>query len=202
MKKISILLFLIYFNVAKGQDIFLTNNWAVTTQNGVNVNAHIFSPLGLSNLGHSYTINENVINVSICFYATALAMTTNQVFTYFIPTSENLNYTINLSVYKSENPSTCDFGNLETSSNFPLNVTEFSQISNTLKIYPNPTNGLLYFDIKNQSIKRIEFYNLTGQLLLVTDGISTNISNLENGTYLASIITDLEVITKKIILFK
>ncbi len=75
--------------------------------------------------------------------------------------------------------------------------------NNNVKIYPNPTNGLV--NIKNVEGATIEVYSITGNLIKTVKSnnvnVSINLSDLPKGTYLVKVIND-TVITKKINLVK
>lgn len=72
--------------------------------------------------------------------------------------------------------------------------------ANNLKIYPNPTQGIIYFKNGNTPINRIEIYNLLGaQVKNIQNSNTINLSNIESGVYLAKIYSNKKTITKKII---
>ncbi|QRM89685.1 T9SS type A sorting domain-containing protein [Lacinutrix sp. WUR7] len=89
-----------------------------------------------------------------------------------------------------------------------LSAEEFEMIFKTMmKVYPNPVTSGDNLNIKlgiNTSVK-VEIYNVTGKKMLSTDtsdlsSVSINVSNLENGIYIAQIITDITTITRKVII--
>lgn len=62
----------------------------------------------------------------------------------------------------------------------------------SFKVYPNPTSGQIYFDIKssNSNIK-IKLLDLTGRTMLEQFGVSTiNISHFESGSYILEVEMD------------
>lgn len=66
-----------------------------------------------------------------------------------------------------------------------------------LSVYPNPTDGFL--KVKGE-YQRIEVRNMLGQLLLVQERVpSHDLSALDTGLYIVSIITDERVVVKKIL---
>src|SRR5690606_25895867 len=79
-----------------------------------------------------------------------------------------------------------------------LGVADFQKMK--IKLYPNPTNGLLYIET-SQEIQSYEVYNLIGQRLLsgnVNDNI--NLKDLSKGTYIIRLTTqEGTVITEKVI---
>ncbi|MFD2824241.1 T9SS type A sorting domain-containing protein [Lacinutrix iliipiscaria] len=91
-----------------------------------------------------------------------------------------------------------------------LSTEQFEMIfKNMLKVYPNPITQGNDLNIKlgiNTSVK-VSVYSVTGKQMLTTDNTNLNsltvdISSLENGIYIAQIITDLATITRKVIVMK
>lgn len=76
-------------------------------------------------------------------------------------------------------------------------------------VYPNPTKGIFYIDLKNE-ITKIKIINLLGEVIYTenVDGInngaskSVNLSNFSNGMYIVNVSNDLESISYKVILNK
>ncbi len=81
---------------------------------------------------------------------------------------------------------------MRRSSQIGTGLAETSQ--HTIKAYPNPTNGMLRFDLPDQNHNyRVELYNSTGQLgfdQILDDSSTINISQLAMGIYMLRI-TDL-----------
>jgi len=68
----------------------------------------------------------------------------------------------------------------------------------TLKLYPNPTSGLVYIDAQN--VQSYEVYNLLGQRLLSGHSEVINLQDLSSGTYIVKVRTQGgEVMTSKVI---
>jgi len=55
-----------------------------------------------------------------------------------------------------------------------------------IKVYPNPTSDMLYIDTEN-TVQKIEIYNLQGRKVLVSDQNQINVSGLSPGMYLLKI---------------
>jgi len=91
-----------------------------------------------------------------------------------------------------------------------LSSEEFEMILNsTLNIYPNPiTQGDdLNINLGIDTSIKVSVYSVTGKQMLATDSLNLNnvtvdISSLENGIYIAQIVTDLATITRKVIVMK
>jgi hypothetical protein len=62
-----------------------------------------------------------------------------------------------------------------------------------MKVYPNPTNGMLNIELKGSAIQGVEITDISGRLMLITDSNTPtsqiDISNLANGVYYAKIKT-------------
>lgn len=70
-----------------------------------------------------------------------------------------------------------------------LRINEFKNTK--FVIYPNPTNGILYFYTENNPISSVEIYNDMGKKILEvnTDTASIDISNLNAGVYFCRMMT-------------
>ncbi len=77
----------------------------------------------------------------------------------------------------------------------PLSVVPFEV--QDIRVYPNPTSGLLVIDI--DALEKVEMYSLSGTLLETSDKNEINLSHYAKGTYLVKISTDKGVAFKKVI---
>src|SRR5690606_3207610 len=69
----------------------------------------------------------------------------------------------------------------------------------TLRLYPNPTNGLVHIDMQ-ETVQSYEVYNLLGQRLLSGNSEVINLQDLSKGTYIVKVKTQSgEVMTSKVI---
>ncbi len=88
--------------------------------------------------------------------------------------------------------------------NFSIGTGIGDEAFEAVKVYPNPTNGTLYF--KGIEGANVKVYSVTGSLVADVKDFSTNsinLSNLPQGVYYVSIILDDKtVVTKKISLLK
>ena len=124
-----------------------------------------------------------------------------------------------LSIYLlSSGPSLTDTVNISVDFGFSiceyfggtLSAEEFEMIFKAmLKVYPNPITQGNNLNIKlgvNTSVK-VSIYSVTGKQMLTTatdnlSNLAVDISSLENGIYIAQIVTDLATITRKVIVMK
>lgn len=85
------------------------------------------------------------------------------------------------------------------------------EILTSLKIYPNPSNGILNVDIHLSEVSEVELriYSITGKMVFSEQvgGVkevnrNLDLSSLKEGLYFARILVDAQSITKRIILIK
>jgi agmatine deiminase len=93
-----------------------------------------------------------------------------------------------------------------------LSVNEYGLNTETLKIVPNPTNGItaINLDLEESKAVAIELYNMTGRKVMEikeqnylsgSNTVSLNLNNLQNGIYFCEIIVEGKVmVSKKIVL--
>jgi photosystem II stability/assembly factor-like uncharacterized protein len=92
------------------------------------------------------------------------------------------------------------------SSNYSYNSVGFDRYSleNVISIFPNPTTGKL--TINGKGIRQISILNIQGQLVKQIsvyknqDNINLDISKNASGVYFIKLVTDKDIITKKIIM--
>jgi hypothetical protein len=96
----------------------------------------------------------------------------------FTPTS-NGNYAVQITVGSCTETSSCT-----SIQGMQVNMTEL----NTIKVYPNPTQDLVYIQTESQ-IERTEVYAATGELVLISKLDQFSLANLVEGIYLLKVIT-------------
>ena len=85
--------------------------------------------------------------------------------------------------------------NREDFNPIPAEVKELPQ--ETIKVYPNPTNGTVTID--GLEVAEVKVYNALGQLVKETKENVIDLSEQEAGTYILKVITPSGVVTKQII---
>lgn len=186
-----------YINDGVGADIQITNsttqlsaNWASSSdpQSGL---TEYFYAIGTS-AGATDVVNwtSNALNTSITH--TGLTLTVGQTYYFSVRATDGAGLI------------TSQFNSDGQTVDLTISVT--SSLVEKFSIYPNPTNGLLNihfnsgFRIQNAELK---IYNTTGQIVLQSKIINQksliNISGISSGIYNLCIITDDEVLTKKIV---
>ena len=83
-----------------------------------------------------------------------------------------------------------------------LALTPLAQ-NNTLKVYPNPTSGLLNIE-SDLAIKSVQMYNTIGQLskmitVVQSNNLQIEVSDLAKGLYMLAIETDKGLTTQQVI---
>ncbi len=95
---------------------------------------------------------------------------------------------------------TNDLGCSVTSNITPFTATEIieNNFSDSFYLYPNPTTGVVRLNT-DRKVERIEVFNLSGQLLLVTTGLDFDLSEYSDGIYLVRVHCKQEISNYKLI---
>jgi len=91
------------------------------------------------------------------------------------------------------------------SSNGPLtDLIETSSTSQNLSIYPNPTNGVVYIKVSDDTINSITVTNMTGKVLVEkavnADQTDIDLSSYNKGIYLVKVVTANDSYIEKVVL--
>ena len=74
-----------------------------------------------------------------------------------------------------------------------LSFNETSDPNTAIKVYPNPTNGILNIDTNNILLEKVECYDVLGRLELTkdfnSDAIQVDLTDLNAGNYLIKLFT-------------
>ena len=85
-------------------------------------------------------------------------------------------------------------------------VSGMVTLSSVIKLYPNPTTGILYIEMPKIYNAKIFVLNLLGKIVVQMDNInnfaSLNLGKLIEGTYFIKIITSKQLFTSKISLIR
>lgn len=83
-----------------------------------------------------------------------------------------------------------------------MGLEEDSQNQLTVLVYPNPSNGEIYFDKQQSQVNKIEIYNSLGAKVFQSDIVpeSLNLSKYGKGLYFVQITTDRGWQTEKIVI--
>jgi hypothetical protein len=124
----------------------------------------------------------------------------NNDFLIDIPIALN-DYTLEVKVYSSDNPTTCNYVDLEDSATLVfttpivgtifLNATETGNKNISLKLFPNPAKDILNIET-SLKIEKINVYDASGKVVKILQNIgkSIDVSTLKTGVYHLEIFTD------------
>ena len=140
-----------------------------------------------------FDLNYNLIDITIPFFYEATleeehAVANNMVIGYFGFEKDNL-------VWEETDKWLFFYSNY----NNPLGVSDFA-LTNTLKVYPNPTTNLLV--VKSSiPVDRVEVYSLSGKKIkdIQTSFNAISLNDLASGVYIVKITSDMQSISKRII---
>ena len=138
-----------------------------------------------------YKVKRNGINISGTLSASTL--------TYLDEDLSNSMYTYCVKAVYDEGGSDCSENAVVT-----VNYVGIIEISNTVKIYPNPTTGELNINFGQTQAYLLEITDITGKIVLSDTGnnsiLNYNISFLSKGIYVLNIKFDNNIIKEKIII--
>ena len=141
--------------------------------------------------GASISINEQMLTTNA--EGIAVIELENGVYTYSVSASD---YEINIGSI------TVAGASVEEDVLF-VHVGVNSELLSNIRIYPNPTNGILKFDFAGEHVQTIKILDLTGKIILekanVNQTETIDLSNLVNGLYVVLFQADKESVSIKII---
>lgn len=202
MKKIILLITILFSNTICFSQMYFLSATATTVEGGVNVNVSTDCGTVPFYLGYTSTVNETEINISLCYHISPLLQETTSNHNLFIATPAYNNYIVNLTIYSSLSPTVCDYNSIVNTASTPLLIGDFNEIANGIKILPNPAKDFLDIEDEHQKVKSIKFYNIIGQLVKSSTNLRNDVSDLTNGTYLIVLEAENESIVKKLIIQK
>jgi len=126
-------------------------------------------------------------NVSgLTFSKTVSGLTTGQTITYAVKFA----YTAGMSVTK--------YISYVVGENCTMGVGE-PEFGSSVKMYPNPANGIVHIYSGNVSIDRVEVYSVLGTKVYETKAAQFNVESLSQGIYMVKIYSGNRSVTKKLI---
>ncbi len=203
------LLFLMFFGqifISNGQSIQINQITPTAVSDGINVNLLVTTYNGAGYLSHSYTVVENTINLSVCYWfnTTLPIYQINNDFLISVP--NNINYIINVSIFNSFSQTVCDnFSTGPTASTNYLEIENFEEANNKYLIYPNPSKGTIELIGDESLIKHIKIYDNLGRLIKqLKERITKNIDlyELNDGIYIINIETESGNLNQRFIIKK
>lgn len=203
-----------YVNALNIQELSLSHG----TGNNINVNLKVTEGSLIIYNNYSYTLENNIITLTVCYDITTLSSytTLDNDFTIENINATTSNYTLIVNAnYRHwvDGQAVCDFttnsdtATLAFSAPLTQTITLSSNIFNidrNLIIFPNPTNGQLELKNCEETIHKIVVYDNLGRLVKKFDSMENNILNLdlENGIYLIELNTDRKKFIRKIVVKK
>ncbi|VXB88205.1 conserved exported hypothetical protein [Flavobacterium sp. 9AF] len=209
MKKIIIILcFFVSILNSFGQNVLITDLSSTAVSGGINVNVKAVSGTGSGYLSNTYTVNGNVIDLSVCYWFDNNLPILYFDNDFFIPLTTSGNYTVNVHIVLSSSQVTCDnyaiTDNQTTSASY-LSTTNFENSKIQFLFFPNPSNGKLEYKIGNLMINQITVFDNVGSLVKTINNISKNnidLSELNDGVYILKIQTDSGILNDRVIIRK
>jgi hypothetical protein len=206
--KTKLLLYLLFaqLTVITAQNITIDQITPTEVNEGINVNLLVTTYNGAGYLSHSYEINGNTIDLSVCYWFSLILPVFQMSNDFFIPISTAGDYMINVRIFHSSSQTTCDyFANGPAATVSFLSKSSFEVERNKPKIFPNPTTGLIEINSQLTTPKIIQVYDASGKLVKKITNLSTNyldLSDLTNGLYLLRMENQNENWTQKVIMDK
>jgi hypothetical protein len=205
MKKTLLLAIFFAFSLhGKSQNMFITSVLPTTVSGGININLQTATGNGAGYLSNSHTVTGNVIELHVCYWFNDTLPYLTFENNFFIPLENPANYTIIVNIILSSSTTVCNnFSTPDTETiqyNF-LSNPDFS-FNNSVKLYPNPSSGMINFQGLDAKVNRVEVYDVSGKTVktqLNFSGNSLDLGNLQNGMYFVNLQTDKGVLNKKIL---
>lgn len=204
--KLFFLLLLGQLYSSYGQSIQINQITPTAVSGGVNVNLIVTTFNGAGYLSHTYTVNGNTINLSVCYWFNFTLPVFQINNDFVIPVQNNTNYTINVSTFNSSSATVCDFYSAgPTGTVNYLEIDGFEKIKEEYTLFPNPTQGKVAFNGDEILINKITIYDNFGRLikqLKDTTDTYLDLKELNDGMYFVKIETENGSLNQKIILKK
>jgi hypothetical protein len=82
-------------------------------------------------------------------------------------------------------------------------ISEKTKLLPDIEIFPNPTNGIIYIDLKNSLDTKVTLTDIFGRIVNEKDYrqpfITTNLKDLPDGIYMISLTNEKRIFTRKIV---
>jgi len=191
------------------------DNLSITPGNldTININLTTVNANGFGYLSHEYYINNDTINLKVCYFLTIATVYTTIYSTIPIVLAQDTNqYVLDLTIINSYSVELCDYNSITDSTTmaFSTPVTDSlflsvptieSNLNGLVTIYPNPVHDILYINSDRLNIRLLTLFAHSG--IKVKSQNKNNheliVSDLSKGIYILKIDTDKGVISKKIL---
>jgi len=170
---------------------------------GINLNVVTYWGSIVEYVNYSYTINDNEIDVQVCYSPTPFPMEDTISNDLFIEISQANNYTIYVTASTSSSSEICaDLTYYDASSTNFLAAEEYDFRNNEIVLFPNPAQDLIIIKSDYFKIENIEIYDHFGRLIKVSNGQTIDISPFNDGIYFVKFEIEKEVFHKRFIVKK
>ena len=195
--------------ISTAQNFTVNATSATSVEGGVNVNILAGTNTGCGFLNYEYTITDNIIDLLPCYWTnlTQSGVTLNN--NFFIPLTENGNYTINLQIMLSNSLEVCtNYSNPYNGTlyvDYTLSLPDIEQIEKAYALFPNPCNGVVSFTGSEINIKSIAVFDALGRLVKSFGALeekSIDLMDLKDGVYFVAMQTDTGRLNQKIVVKK
>jgi hypothetical protein len=200
------LLFFFQLVFSFGQSMQINQITPTAVNGGINVNLLVTTFNGAGYLSHSYSIVNNTIDLSVCYWfdlTLAVYQINND---FFIEVPNNTNYVINVGVVNSSSQSVCNnFSTGPTATTNYLEKNVFETLKENYTIYPNPANGIIEFKGLDEPVKLIQIFDNLGRTIKEFKDFrfkAINLNDLNDGSYIIKIQTENGSLNQKLILKK
>ena len=205
MKNLLVLILFFLSLQAQSQFMAISSAQATTVSGGINVNLQTATGHGAGFISHSYTVTGTIIELTVCYWFDNTLPILYFNHDFFIPLSASTNYTVNVHIMMSQSMTVCD--NFANPANATIQgnymSTDKNSWSNAVKIYPNPSTGIIYFEGLDAKINRVEVFDVSGKSVLVHENFAGNkleLSELQNGIYFVKLETEKGFLNRKMVL--
>ena len=206
-KSLLILLLFFFYSHVQSQVMQILSTQATTVAGGININLQTGTGHGAGFISNSFTITGTVIDLNVCYWFDNTLPILYFTHNFFIPLSTVGEYTINIHIMMSQSTETCDnFANpANTTVLYGFMANQKFAGADAVKLYPNPSSGIIYLDGIEAEINRVEVLDISGKIVKSETHFKENKLNLtefQEGIYFIKIQTDKGDFTKKVVLRK
>lgn len=206
-KTLLITLFLLFSFSSQSQVMFITNTQATAVAEGININLQTATGHGAGLLNHSYTIEGNVIDLTVCYWFNMTLPVLYFDHNFLIPVAPVGEYTINIHIMMSQSTEVCDNFANPANTTFPFSFMsnqKFADI-NAVRVYPNPSSGIIYLSGIDATINALEIFDISGKKMWSDANFRANnldLTGFQDGIYFIKLKTDQGILNKKIVIRK
>lgn len=79
----------------------------------------------------------------------------------------------------------------------PFTHTSINNTTAVTRVYPNPTDGMVYIETANGTVPALKLFSMQGKLLLETQGNEIDLSRFDKGVYLLEVAGETVKVIKK-----